>query len=456
MKILVIGAGQVGRFLCERLSAEGQEVTLVDQSEEAIAYAQDHINVMGVAGNGASAEVLEQAGIQEADLFIAVTDSDEANILSCLLAREYNVPTRISRTKSIEYSTQGAILSKEKLGIDLMINPRDAVADEIVRISGHSGTFDVAEFVEGKIQFLGYRITANSPICDLSLAELGELRGIYRFVVTAIKRGDQTIVPHGDDCIQDGDSIFIFAHKQDMPAIRYMLEPGTDDKKPDNTKTRRKRVFIMGGGAIGFTVAGELESRQFDIRLLEKDQQRCQELAAKLHRSLVLNAAGDDVETLKDEGIDGADIFIACTEDDQTNILTALLARELGARRTIALVSQPHLISLASSLGVDACVSPRHAAAGAILKYVRRGQIISLAAVEGSNAEVMEIEVQPDSGITNKPLQELHFPRGAIIGAIVHGEQYEIPTGQSKLQSGDRVVIFTMPDAITKVERFFA
>ncbi len=455
MKILVIGAGQVGRFLCERLSAEGHEVTLVDRSEQAIQYAQDHINVLGVAGNGASAEVLEQAGILTADMFIAVTDSDEANILSCLMAREYDVPTRISRTKSIEYSTQSAVLSKEKLGIDLMINPRDAVADEIIRIAGHSGTFDVAEFVEGKIQFLGYRITADSPLCDLTLSELGELRGMYKFVVTAIKRGETTIVPHGDDTIQNGDSIFIFAHKQDMPAINYLIEPGKEQEE-DSHKVRTKRVFILGGGNVGFSVAKALEERRFDVRLLEQNADRCQELAAKLGRSMVLNAKGDDVETLVDEGISGAEIFIASTEDDQTNILTALLARQHGVRRTIALVGQPHLITLATSLGVDACVSPRHAAAGAIIKYVRRGQIISLAAVEGSNAEVMEIEVTEDSSTLDTPLQDLHFPRGAIIGAIVRGEGYEIPTGQSRLLAGDRVVVFTLPDALPKVEHFFA
>ncbi|MFA5516495.1 MAG: NAD-binding protein, partial [Desulfuromonadales bacterium] len=205
MRILIVGAGQVGYFLCERLSLEGHEVTLVDRHQEHLARAQDRLNVLGILGNGASAEVLEQAGIKGTEIFIAVTDMDEVNILACLLAREYNVKTRVARVKSIEYTGRGAVLSKEKLGIDLLINPEDAVAEEIVKIACRSGTFDVAEFVEGQIQFLGYRIREDSPVLDLTLRELGDLRGMYRFVITAISRGDRTIIPRGDDTIQMGD-----------------------------------------------------------------------------------------------------------------------------------------------------------------------------------------------------------------------------------------------------------
>lgn len=401
-------------------------------------------------GNGASAEVLEQAGIKETEIFIAVTDLDEVNILSCLLAREYEVPTRVARVKSIEYTGQGAILSKEKLGISLLINPDDAVADEIIKIACSTGAFDVAEFVEGQIQFLGYRINKDSPLCDLTLKELGEIRGFYRFVVVAIGRGGQTIIPHGDDCIQAGDSIFIFAHQKDLPAIQYMLKLDAEKLK------RRSRAFILGGGHIGLRIAEKLERMGFDVRLVDRNEKRCEMLSAKLKKSMVINAEGTDIQTLIDEGIEHGDIFIAVTDNDETNILCSLLAKQHGTRRTLTLVNKPELLGLAPSLGIDACVSPRLAAAGTILKYVRRGDVISMAAIEGSNSEVLEIQIKQGSGIVDTPLKNLHFPRGAIIGAVMHsGQAYEIPTGESLLKAGDRVLIFALPEALAKVERFF-
>jgi len=450
MKILIVGAGQVGYFLCDRLSREGHAVTLVDQDEETIERVQDRLNVLGVTGNGASAEILEQAGIKDTDIFIAVTNMDEVNILACLLAREYQVKTRVARTKSIEYTDNKAILSKEKLGIDLLINPEDAVAEELSKLACNSQAFDVAEFAEGQILFQGLRIPPESPICDLTLAELGELRGIYRFVIVAISRGNDTIIPHGEDCIQAGDRIYVFAHKNELPAINYLLQ---SEKKGDKLT---HRAFILGGSRIGAQVAQSMENLEFNTKLIEKSESHCYKLAEQLNKTVVINAEGLDVQTLLDEGLEDADVFIAVTGNDQTNILTCLLAKQHSVRRTLALVSQPELLGLAADLGIDACVSPRMAAAGAILKFVRRGEIISLTAVEGSNSEVLEFEIKGDSGLTATPLSKLHFPRGAIIGAIVRGSSFEIPTGTSELAEGDRVVIFSLPESLQKVERFFA
>jgi len=450
MRVLIVGAGQVGYFLSERLSQEGHEVTLVDRSDENLRRAEDRLNVLGIAGNGASAETLEQAGIKNTDIFIAVTDLDEVNILACLLAREYNVRTRIARVKSIEYTGQSAILSKEKLGIDLLINPNDAVADEIAKIACHTGAFDVAEFVEGQVQFLGYRIEANSPLCDMTLRELGDIRGIYHFVVTAITRNGQTLVPRGDDVIQTGDRIFIVAPTRDMPAIQYMLKQETVEKKG------RRRAFILGGGHVGLRIAQELELRDFDVRLIDRDLARCEILSAQLKRGIVLHAEGTDIRTLIDEGVEEAEVFIAATDNDESNILSALLARQHGALRTLSLVNSPEMLGLAPTLGIDACISPRIAAASAILKYVRRGDVVSVSAIEGSNAEALELQVPLESDSIGVPLRQLDFPTGAIIGAVVRDGIYQIPDGETIIQAGDRVVVFALPDAVVKVERFFA
>ncbi|PLX89922.1 MAG: Trk system potassium transporter TrkA [Desulfuromonas sp.] len=449
MNILIVGAGQVGYFLCERLSMEGHDVTLVDRDQQRLNAAQDRLNVLGILGNGASAETMEQAGIKQADIVMAVTDFDEVNILACLLAREYGVSRRIARIKSIEYLSRGAVLSKDKLGIDLLINPDDAVADELANLAGREGTFDVAEFVEGQVQFLGYRIHADSPLCNLTLKELGEIRGMYRFIVVAISRHGQTIIPRGDDSIQVGDSIFIFAHKEDLPAIQYLLEIKED------TQRGKRRAFILGGGRIGVRVARQLEQRNFDVRLVERDLARCEKLSAELQKTMVIQAEGTDIHTLLDEGVEHADVFIAATENDETNILCSLLCRHHGTHRTLCLVNRPEFIDLAPTLGVDACVSPRLSAAGAILKFVRRGNVISLATIEGSNSEALEIEVKAGSALVDIPLKDLSFPRGAIIGAIVHEEGYEIPDGTSKLKVGDRVMLFALPEALGRVERFF-
>lgn len=449
MKILIIGGGQVGFFLCERLSMEGHEVVLIDRSEEQLKRAADRLNVLGIAGNGASAEILEQAGIHDTDIFIAVTDLDEVNILACLMAREYGVATRVARVKNIEYTHQGAVLSKEKLGISLLINPDDAVAEEIVKIACRSGAFDVAEFAEGQILFLGYRITSSSPLCDLTLRELGEIRGIYRFVVTAITRHGQTIIPRGDDTIQAGDSVFVVCHKRDLPSIQYLLQMEEEQKR------RSPRAFILGGGRIGLQIAREMEKLGFNLRLIDRDQKRCEKLSAKLTRTLVINTEGTDIHTLLEEGLSGAEFFVAVTENDETNILCSLLAKHHGVKRTLTLVNQPALLNLAPSLGIDVVVSPRIAAAGAILKYVRRGTVLSLATIEGSNAEVIELLVKADNEAIGKPLKELYFPTGAIIGAIVRRDSYEIPTGECTISAGDRVVVFALPEAVSKVEGFF-
>ncbi|WP_305042972.1 Trk system potassium transporter TrkA [Geoalkalibacter sp.] len=449
MKILIVGTGQVGYFLCERLSEEGHEVTLIDQDQDHLNRAQERLNVLGILGNGASAEILEQGGIKEADIFIAVTDMDEVNILACLLAREYGVKTRIARVRSIEYSGQGAVLSKEKLGIDLLINPKDAVAEEMIKIASRQGAFDVAEFVEGQIQFIGYRIGEKSPLCDLTLRELGEIRGMYRFVVTAITRGERTIIPRGDDTIRVGDSIFIFAHHNDLPAIQYLLQP-----EPEKA-CRLRRAFILGGGSIGLQIAQRLEALHFNVRLIDRDEARCEYLASKLRRSMIIHTDGTDIRTLSDEGIEGADVFMAVTGNDEDNILCSLLAKKHGAKRALALINKPEYLNLAPSLGIDACVSPRLAAGAVILKHVRRGKVLSLATVEGSNAEVLELQIGEDSPILGQPLKSLHFPRGAIIGAIVRDREYLIPTGDTVLRALDRVVVFTLPEALAKVESFF-
>ncbi|HHI97922.1 MAG TPA: Trk system potassium transporter TrkA [Thermodesulfatator atlanticus] len=448
LKVIIVGAGEVGYYLADRLALEGHEIVVVDRSEDKIKRLERSLNVMAIKGSGASAKVLETAGIKEADLFVAVTDSDEINLISCLLAREYGVPRKVARVRSEDYLSPGSPLNEQKLGIDLIINPARVLADEIVRLAEITEATDWAEFARGKVILLGYQVKENCPLAGMSLANLKDLRALYDFVIVAIVRGNQTIIPTGKDVIKVGDKIFIIAKKRDIPAIEYLL--GFTTKTPS-------RVFIIGGGQVGAWVAKQMEAKKVEVYLVEKDSERCEELAEFLKRTVVLNLDGLDAQELLKEGIDRSDLVIAVTDIDTVNILGALLAKHHGAKKCIVRIDRPDFIPLLSDLGIDVALSPRLLAANQILRFVRRGQILSVATFLGSEAEVVEMVV-PDTEFFRKgpKLQELDFPEGAIVGAVYRSGEVIIPKGATTLLPGDDLVIFAKREALPKLEKLFS
>lgn len=447
MKVIVAGAGEVGFHIAERLSKEGHSVTVIDSDREKGQLLQGKLNASVVHGSGASAEVLEQAGVDDADLFIAVTHQDEVNLVSCLLAHERGTRRIIARIKNLEYTTAEWTDHARKMGIDLLISPQKAVAEEIHRIVSYTAANEAAEFADGRVVFLGYLIGRDSPLKGITLKRLAGVRGIYRMVVTGIARRHETIIPRGEDTIQEGDIVYFVCKKSDVPAIDYLFE---FEKQPSKT------VFILGGERIGEALARKLAALGIRVKLIEPDPRLCERLAEDIENVVVLNTEGVDVDTLKHEGIEGCDTYVATTSDEQTNILCSLLAKSYGAKRAIAMVDRHEFVALAPSLGVDACVSPRLVTASAILKYVRPSGVASLATIEQSNAEVLEIAMPGSSGIIKTPLKELAVPDGAVIGVIVRGEEVVIPSGDDHLEENDHVIVFTLPEAITRVERFFA
>ncbi len=448
LKVIIVGAGEVGYYLADRLALEGHEIVVVDRSEDKIKRLERSLNVMAIKGSGASAKVLETAGIKEADLFVAVTNSDEINLISCLLAREYGVPRKVARVRSEDYLSPGSPLNEQKLGIDLIINPARVLADEIVRLAEITEATDWAEFARGKVILLGYQVKENCPLAGMSLANLKDLRALYDFVIVAIVRGNQTIIPTGKDVIKVGDKIFIIAKKRDIPAIEYLL--GFTTKTPS-------RVFIIGGGQVGAWVAKQMEAKKVEVYLVEKDSERCEELAEFLKRTVVLNLDGLDAQELLKEGIDRSDLVIAVTDIDTVNILGALLAKHHGAKKCIVRIDRPDFIPLLSDLGIDVALSPRLLAANQILRFVRRGQILSVATFLGSEAEVVEMVV-PDTEFFRKgpKLQELDFPEGAIVGAVYRSGEVIIPKGATTLLPGDDLVIFAKREALPKLEKLFS
>jgi trk system potassium uptake protein TrkA len=447
MNVIIVGAGEVGLHIAERLSKEGHEVTVIEKSREKEQHLRARLNALVVHGSGANAEVLERAGIADADLFIAVTDQDEVNLIACLLAHECGTRKIVARIKSLEYTTAEWARNARGLGIDLLINPQNVVAEELYRIVSYTDASEAAEFADGRVVFLGYAIGRSSPLAGVTLKELAGVRGIYRMVVTAIARKHETLIPRGEDVIQEGDIVYFVCQTRDLPAVNYLFE---FEKRPS------KRVFVLGGGHVGQALARKLVALGLKVKLIEADPELCQQLAEELDEVTVLNTDATDVGTLRHEGIEDCDAYVAVTPNEETNILGSLLAKSYGAKRAIALVDRHEFIALAPSLGVDACVSARLCTASAVLKYVRPSGVASLATVEHSDAEVLEFVVPAASPIVGKTLKEIDVPIGAIIGVIVRGEQVVIPGGEDHLAPGDHVIVFALPEAIAPVERFFS
>lgn len=447
MDVIVAGAGLVGYHIADRLSKEGHNVTVIEKNRSKHELLSSKLNALILQGSVADAEVLEKAGIATADLFVAVTNQDEVNLVASMLAHERGTKRIIARIKSLEYTTAEWTQNARKLGIDLLINPQNVVAEEIYRIVSYTAAQEAAEFADGQVIFLGYGIGRNNPMAGIKLRELAGVRGIYRMVVVAIARKHETIMPRGEDAIQEGDIVYFVCNKRDLPAINYLFE---FQKQPT------RLVFILGSDRVGEALARKLASPEVRIKLIEPDAERCQLLAEELDDVMVLHAEGTDVDTLKHEGIEECDVFVAVTADEQANILCSLLAKSYGAKRAIALVDRHEFVTLAPSLGVDACVSPRLATAAAIVKYVRPPGVARIVTVEHCNAEVVEFVLPPGIAVLGKPLKELQMPTGSIIGVIVRGAQVVIPSGEDHLEEGDHVIVFTLPEAIARVERFFS
>lgn len=449
MRIMIVGAGQVGYHLSEKLSVEGQEVVLIDQNEKKLRRIERELNILPVHGSGASAKILEEAGIDKTDLFIAVTDSDEVNLVACIISKQYNVKTRIARVRNEDFYAPGSRSNEKALGIDLLISPDLAMADEIIHRTTMSNAFEVAEFGRGQVELLGYAVQPGHPCVGTPLQELRDLQGLYDFLIVAIMREGLTIIPRGSDRIEAGDKIYLVMRKTDIPAVEELLFQSKSQAP--------RQVFIVGGGTIGYLVARRLEQRKIHVRLVEKDTARCEQLSEQLENTVVLNCDGLEAQDLLDEGIDRADLVISVTNSDTTNILSSLLAKHHGAKKCITLITSPGFVPMLGKLGIDVPLSPRQVAANIILRFVRGGgKTVSVATLLGSDAEVIEIKVPDKKQFAGIPLKSLHFPRGAIAGALLrNGGEVIIPSGNTLLEPGDFLVIFFTKDALQAVETFF-
>ena len=448
MKIIIIGAGEVGYNLAGKLSKEGHDVVVVDHDPEKIRHVDETLDVKALLGKGSSPGILKEAGMEEAELVIAVTDSDEINMVACLIAgTQSKIPKRIARIRNLEYTHESRIFDEQHLDIDLCINPEMETAKTIVRLIENPGSADFAEFAEGRVELIGVKIEEDSYVTGKKLRELQEVRSLFpdlKVLIVAISREEQIIIPHGDETIFAGDILYAVVDRHSVTNVLAYLR-----KKEEPVR----RVFIAGGTPIGFEVARQLQEGEVTVRLVEPDATRCQGMAETLEKVLILHGEMTDQSLLREEHIEDADFFISTSNDEDANILASLLAKRLGAKKTITLVRHLHYLSVLPAIGIDAVVSPRLSAIGRIMHYIRKGKILSVATLKEEAAEVIETVALETSDIVNRPIRELKFPKGAIIGAVVRGEEVIIPGGDDVILPDDRVVIFALQSAIPKVEK---
>lgn len=447
MRILIIGAGEVGYHIANRLVRERHDIVVVDDAPEVITRVREELDVMVCEGHGASPGTLERAEIDQAEMVIAVTHSDEVNVVACLLARQYGVPQCMARIHDGDVETSPLVTAGKRIGIDLMINPSRAVAEEIQQLVHMPGADEAAEFFEGRVRLISVRVHASAPIVQQRVKEIGaRFPGELPGVIAALQRGEKTLIPRGETIIEAEDHLLIIGKDQHLQANLHLL---------GLSPNRMKNLLIIGGGQVGLQVAHLLsqDAAGYNIKILERNTQRCHELATRLPQVLVLNGDATDLKVLQEEGIRDMDGVIVVTDDDGTNLIAALLAKTHGAHEVIALIKRPELVSLVAALGIDAAINPRLITADAMLRYLRRGQVLSMFTSTSTEAETLEMEALPRAKIVGRPLHKVNIPEGIIIGAIAHGDTITIPRGDTVIDAYDRVLVFALPKAVSKATR---
>ncbi len=443
MKIIIVGAGEVGFHISQKLSEENHNVVLIDKDAKKIKRITESLDIQALLGGGTGPQVLKDAGIKEADMLVAATDSDEVNLICCLMARNLSPHMlKIARIRNPEYLEQKELFGQDILGIDRVINPESEMVDTILSVMEVPGASEVINFVGGRVKLIGFTIHKDSPLAGHKLASF---RGLEeKLLVGAIARGDQVLIPRGDDTIQADDLVYVVGRNDELDRILRLFN--------SQAQTLR-RVIIVGAGQTGTALATALDKTKAKTRIIDKDSERCAHLSEQLERVIVINGDGTDRDLLREENIKDVDFMVAITGDDESNILISLLSKGLGAERTITRISKFAYIPLVSAIGIDTVVSPRLSAVKAILQHIRRGKIIMVAPLKGEHAEAIEAEALETSDIVNVPLSDVRFPKGAIVGAIVRNGEIIIPKGDSIIRPKDHLIIFALEQVIPKLEK---
>lgn len=450
MKIIILGAGQVGTSVAQNLSSEFNDITVVDARPDILRELQDRMDIRTVLGQASHPEILSQAGAEDADMIVAVTNSDETNMVACQVAYTlFHTPTKIARIRAAEYLAHPKLFTQDALPIDVLISPEKLVTEYVQRLIEHPGALQVLDFAGGRVQLVAVRAYHDGPLVGHELRALREHMPKVDARVAAIYRRGTAVQPEGDTVIEEGDEVFFLAAPKHIRAVISEL------RRLDRPV---KRIMVAGGGNIGMRLAEALEAK-YQVKIIERDPERARMLSERLDRTIVLVGDAADEDLLQEENIDNTDVFCAVTNDEEANILSAMLAKRLGAGKTMSLINRASYVDLVQSDAIDIALSPQQATIGSMLTHVRRGDVVAVHALRRGAAEAIEAVAHGDrstSRVVGRRLEEIKLPSGASIGAIVRGDQVIIAHHDTVIEAGDHVILFLSDKKqIPAVERLF-
>ncbi|UVL78586.1 Trk system potassium transporter TrkA [Pseudomonas putida] len=450
MKIIILGAGQVGGTLAEHLASEANDITVVDTDGERLRDLGDRLDIRTVQGRGSLPTVLRQAGADDADMLVAVTNSDETNMVACQVAYSlFHTPTKIARVRESAYLTREELFHNDHIPVDVLISPEQVVTNYIKRLIEHPGSLQVIDFAGGKAQLVAVKAYYGGPLVGQQLRQIRAHMPNVDTRVAAIFRRDRPITPRGDTVIEADDEVFFIAAKKDIRAVMGEL------RRIDETN---KRIVIAGGGQIGERLAEAIESR-YQVKIIEMNPARCRHLSDTLESTVVLQGSASDKDLMLEENIADADIFLALTNDDEANIMSSLLAKRLGAGKVMTIINNPAYVDLVQGGDIDIAISPQLATIGTLLAHVRRGDIVSVHSLRRGAAEAIEAVAHGDSKsskVVGKAIEDIALPPGTTIGAIIRDEEVMIAHDDTVIESGDHVILFVVDKKqIRDVEKLF-
>ena len=449
MKIIICGAGQVGWQIARHLSGEKNDVTIVDNNPDLVRRATDTLDVKGLSGFASYPDVLESAGAQDADMIIAATHSDEVNMVTCQIAHSvFDVPRKVARLRSQSYldAIYSDLYRRDHMPIDVVISPEREVAAAALKRLSAAATFDTETFLDDQAQLLGLRLDDNCPVTNTPLRQLTDLFSTLRTIVVGIRRDGVLFSPESGDQLFSNDEVYVMAHIEDAPRVLEVF---------GKAQGKQERVVLIGGGHVGLAIAKSLESqvRRVRVKIIERNRQIAEFAASELEKTIVLNGDGLDSGLLEEANVANSDVVLAVTDDDKTNMLAAVRAKLMGCPRSIVLINDPALVPLMGALGIDAYINPRATTVSSILRHIRHGRVRGVYSIGDAEAEMIEAQVLSTSPISGKKISEIGFPEGVMVGGVLKGKQMVKPTGSTRIEEGDVIVLFALSKDVPEVEK---
>ena len=445
MRIIIGGAGEVGTHLARILSNENHDIVVIEPDEDKLRLIDSSLDVMAMVGSATSIKLLEESGIKKADLFIAVANTEHANITAAILGKKLGAKKTVARIDNDEFLKNSNIELFRSLGIDYLIYPEKIASREIIGLLQQTGTTEFINFTGGMLSLFVLKLDKNAPIINKTLQEATTNEGALNYRAVAITRDGETIIPRGNDKFKLDDTVYVVSNRTGLKDVL---------KYSGKEHYGIRNLMILGGSRIGKLTATKLED-EYQIKLIEIDKAKSIQLADMLENTLVINGDGRDIDLLNSEGLQNMDAFIAVTGNSETNILSCQVARKMGVKKTIAEVENIEYIDLAENMGIDTIINKKLITASRISRFTMSAQVSMIKCLTGTNAEVLEFIAKPGSKITEGSLQDINFPKDALVGGIIRGKTSFIATGQSRVEANDRVVVFALPSAIHKIESFF-